>query len=77
MVAWFHFPIQCFLDCSITNQYEVAEFEVEVLNGIGVVFFEFYGCFDARFVDTTVELRQVFPTFLECGGSIGDEVGSG
>lgn len=74
LVAWTHFVVECLLNCCVTNEDESAELEIEVLDCVFVVFFEFYGSLDAHFVDTAMEFGEITVTLLKHNSMVGDNV---
>ena len=72
-----HFAIERFLDSGISDEDEVAECEVVLDNGGGMLLFETDCGFDSSSVDIGGECCQVRPTFLQGNSALSNEVGRG
>ena len=72
-----HFAIERFLDSGISDEDEVAKFEVILDDGGGMLLFETDHGFDLSSVDVGGECCQVRPTFLKGDSMLSNEVGRG
>ena len=72
-----HFVIEGLLDCGISDEDEVAECEVVLDDGSGMLLFETDRGFDSSGVDVGGECCQVRPTFLQGDSAPSNEVGRG
>ena len=70
-----HFAIERLLDSGISDEDEVAEFEVIADDGGGMLLFEMIRGFDTSDVDIGGECCQVRPTFLKGHSMLSNEVG--
>ena len=70
-----HFVIERFLDSGISDEDEVAEFEVILDDGGGMLLFETDCGFDPSSVDVGGECCQVRPTLLEGDSTPSNKVG--
>ena len=70
-----HFAIERLLDGSISDQDKVAEFEVVLDDGGGMLLFEMDHCFDLSGIHVRGECCQVRPTFLQGDSVPSNEVG--
>ena len=70
-----HFAIERLLDGSISDQDKVAEFEVVLDDGGGMLLFEMNHCFDLSGIHVRGECCQVRPTFLQGDSVPSNEVG--
>ena len=70
-----HFAIERLLDSGISDEDKVAEFEVILDDGGGMLLFEMDHGFDSRSIDVGGECCQVRLTFLEGDSAPSNEVG--
>ena len=69
-----HFVIERFLDSGISDEDEVAKFEVILDNGGGMLLFETDCSLDSSGVDVGGKCCQVRPTFLKGNSALSNEV---
>ena len=69
-----HFAIERFLDSGIPDEDEVAELEVVLDNGGGMLLFEMDRGLNSSGVDVGGECCQVRPTFLQGDSAPSNEV---
>ena len=70
-----HFAIKGLLDNGVADEDEVAEFEVVLNNGGGMLLFKTDHGFDSSGVDIGGECSQVRPTFLKGDSTMSNQVG--
>ena len=76
-VSCTHFAIEGFLDSGISDEDEVADCEVILDDGGGMLLFEMDGGFDLSSVDVGGECCQVRPTFLQGDSATSNQVSRG
>ena len=76
-ISRMHFAIERLLDSGVSDEDEVAECEVVLDDGGGMLLFEMDRGFDLSGVDVGGECCQVRPAFLKSDGTLGNEVGRG
>ena len=72
-----HFAIERLLDSGVSDEDEVAECEVILDDGGGMLLFETDRGFDSSSVDVGGECCQVRPAFLKSDSTLSNEVGRG
>ena len=72
-----HFAIKGLLDSSVSDEDEVAELEVVLNDGGGMLLFEIDCGFDSSSVDVGGECSQVRLTFLQGDSALSNEVSQG
>ena len=72
-----HFAIERLLDGGISDEDEVAEFEVILDDGGGMLLFETDHSFDSSSVHIRGECCQMRPTFLQGNGMPSNKVSQG
>ena len=76
-ISCMHFAIKGLLDSSVSDEDEVAEFEVVLDDGGGMPLFETDHGFDSSGVDVGGECSQVRPLFLQGDSTPSNQVSQG
>ena len=76
-ISCMHFVIERLLDSGVSDEDEVAEFEVVVDDGGGMLLFKVACDFDSSGIDIRGKCCQVRLTFLKGNSMLSNEVGRG
>src|SRR5271155_2557136 len=71
-----HLAVKCFFDSCVASEDEVTEFEIEVFDSVGMIFFKTNRCLDASSINDITKVCELTLTFLQGNCLSGDEIGS-